>query len=422
MKEFLCFIMIATSSQLIAQNSAGITLKWCNQRAVEKYPLQAQVEYLDNNTKLRLKNLDVNYYPQLSVNGQFSYQSEVTQIDMDNPFVKIVPPDKNQYKMSFDIGQLIYDGGVTGSMRKLEKKELEYQQKSLEAELYKLKEKVSNCFFSILQLQLNADIFHNSLDDLNSRLESIKSAIKNGVMLETNSMILEAEIYKLNQQLAENEILLASQWNVLNGYLDTTISSNTKLNIPEEITSGQEEKNFRLENDVFRIQGERLDLNKNLLDKRHYPKLSAFGQLGYGKPGLNMLSNEFDSFYMFGVKMNWNFWNWNQTGREKKSLDIQKKLIDAQQNTFNFTLELARERQMAEILRLRELLKTDEKLISIRGNISKVMGSQLENGVITASQFITEKNNEINAYLNKTQHDIMLGKAYTDYAILLGIL
>jgi hypothetical protein len=133
-----------------------------------------------------------------------------------------------------------------------------------------------------------------------------------------------------------------------------------------------------------------------------------------------MLSSEFDSFYMVGARFTWTFWNWNQTSREKQSLNLQRKLVDVQKNTFDFGLEALKERQFAEILRLQEMQKSDEKLIAIRAGISTVMGSQLENGIVTASQYITEKNNEINARLNKSQHEVMLGKAKVEYDILLG--
>ena len=123
---------------------------------------------------------------------------------------------------------------------------------------------------------------------------------------------------------------------------------------------------------------------------------------------------------MVGARFSRTFWNWNQTKREKKGLDIQRQLVENQQKTFNFNLDLQRERQYAEILRLEEMKSTDEQLIAIRTAIVKVMASQLENGVITASQYITEKNTEITARLNQSQHEILLAKARVDYALLSG--
>jgi outer membrane protein TolC len=420
MKRLAILLFSLWSLSLYAQQPGTLSLTWCNQRAIERYPLKSQEALLQENSGLKINNLTTNYYPQVSLNGQATYQSDVTGIDINLPFMTIVPPDKDQYKLSLDLGQLIYDGGVTSTMKELEKKDLEYQQKSLDAELYKVKEKVSQVYFGILQLQLASAVYQNSLDDLKSRLELVKSAVKNGIMLETNAMILEAEIVKLDQLLSENSILLSSQFRLMSQYLDTTLSEKTVLSLPEiskpEISKG----NFRLENEVFRLQSEKLDISRNLAQKKLFPKISAFGQVGYGRPGLNMLSSEFDSFYMVGARFTWTFWNWNLTSREKQSLHLQRKLVDVQKQTFDFSLETMKERQFSEILRLQEMQKSDEKLIAIRAGISTVMGSQLENGIVTASQYVTEKNNEINARLNKSQHEVQLGKAKVEYEILRG--
>jgi len=420
MKRIIVLLFSLWSLPLFSQQPGTLTLTWCNQRAIERYPLKSQGALLTENSGLKTQNLSTNYYPQLSLNGQASYQSEVTGIDINLPFMTIVPPDKDQYKLSLDLGQLVYDGGVTSTLKDMEMKDLELQQKSLDAELYKVKEKVSMVYFSILQLQLATSVYQNSLDDLSGRLAAVKSAVKNGIMLETNAMILEAEMVKLNQLLRENSILLASQFRLMNQYLDTTISENTVLSLPEIREQELGRGNFRLENDVFRLQSEKLEISRNLAQKKLFPKISAFGQAGYGKPGLNMLSSEFDSFYMLGARFTWTFWNWNQTRREKQSLALQAKLVDVQKQTFDFSLETMKERQFAEILRLQEMQKSDEKLIAIRAGISTVMGTQLENGIITASQYVTEKNNEINARLNKSQHEVQLGKAKVEYDILIG--
>lgn len=419
MKQLVLLLLGLSGFSLMAQESS-LNLEWCTRRAMERYPQKAQGVLFEEHSKLRDKNLESAYYPQLSLNAQASWQSEVTGIDISLPLITIVPPDKDQYKMTLDLGQLIYDGGITADMRKLEKKELEYNQKNLEAELYKLKERVSQVYFSILQLQLSEEIFKNSLEDLETRLRSIRSSVKNGVILESNALVLEAEILKINQLLHENMLLEISQFKLLGMYMDTLIPGTTRLELPAVSATVQENRIQRLENEVFRLQAERIDLNRNLAAKKLFPKVSAFGQLGYGRPGLNMLSSEFAEFYMVGARFSWTFWNWNQTKREKKGLDIQRQLVENQQKTFNFNLDLQRERQYAEILRLEEMKSTDEQLIAIRSAIVKVMASQLENGVITASQYITEKNTEITARLNQSQHEILLAKARVDYALLSG--
>jgi hypothetical protein len=63
-------------------------------------------------------------------------------------------------------------------------------------------------------------------------------------------------------------------------------------------------ENNRPEMKLFDLQNEQINLSKDLLVKVIYPKWMPWPS-GYGNPGLNMLDNSFQAFYMFGVKANW---------------------------------------------------------------------------------------------------------------------
>ncbi len=86
----------------------------------------------------------------------------------------------------------------------------------------------------------------------------------------------------------------------------------------------------RLEYNLFSLQQQKAESLKKLASSRLVPKLWAYGQAGYGRPGFNMLLNEFDDFYIIGAKLSWNFYNWNKTRNEKSILDLQKEYRDSQ--------------------------------------------------------------------------------------------
>ena len=51
---------------------------------------------------------------------------------------------------------------------------------------------------------------------------------------------------------------------------------------------------------MFSKQNELLSANSEILQKQRNPKLFGFGQAGYGRPGMNMLSTKFDTYYLVG--------------------------------------------------------------------------------------------------------------------------
>jgi outer membrane protein TolC len=145
------------------------------------------------------------------------------------------------------------------------------------------------------------------------------------------------------------------------------------------------------------------------------PKLWAYGEAGYGRPGFNMLLNKFDDFYIIGAKLSWNFYNWNKTRNEKSILDLQKDIVTTNQKSFDQNLSVDLEKRMTEIVKIETLIPKDEEIVNVRSGIVQTYASQLQNGVITATEYITELHAETEARLNLKIHQVQLVRAKYDY-------
>src|SRR5664279_2118192 len=89
-----------------------VRLANCYDKAIQYYPVSRDKNLNEQLSQLRIRNFNASWYPQLSLSAQASYQSDVTHIDLSNvpnlPFT-IPIPAKDQYKMTFDINQTIYE-------------------------------------------------------------------------------------------------------------------------------------------------------------------------------------------------------------------------------------------------------------------------------------------------------------------------
>ncbi len=101
-------------NQLAAQDT--ITLEFCYQQVQKTYPLIRQAGLLDKSSDLRTKNLNKYYLPQFNVNGSATWQNEVTEVVIPLPAGlpqlsgPVIP--KDQYKLTLDVNENIYDGNV----------------------------------------------------------------------------------------------------------------------------------------------------------------------------------------------------------------------------------------------------------------------------------------------------------------------
>ena len=398
-----------------------ITLSLCYEKAVENYPLTRQDSLLSVSNELKIKNLNKNYLPQLMINGQLHYQSDVTKTPFqDIPGIKIPTVEKDWYKITLDANQVIYDGGITAKQKELENSKVAIDRQNLELELYKLKERINTIYFSILLFQENNKTLLILKKNLEAKLSDVNSGVKNGLLLSSNSDILQAEIINLEQSIIEIEIGLSTSKNIMNEYTGLNLNETTLLSLPEIQINTNVFENNRPEYALMTLQQNQSSAMKGVTGRKTMPRIYAFGQLGYGRPGYDMLKNEFDDFYMVGARLNWNIWDWNHSKKEKEVLDIQSQIINTQKETFDKNLKIDLQNKLADIRKIEEIIKRDKEIIILRERISKSSSSQLDNGVITSTEYLTEINAEASAKLKLTTHKIQLEKAKIDYSASLG--
>lgn len=416
MKKFLFLLLFPVQ---VAYGQTSVTLDSCYKWARENYPNQQQAGIIKEISGLKKENLNINYLPQISLNGQATYQSDVTKVDIALPNMSIPSVSKDQYKAYAELRQTIWDGGLTAANAQLEDAVLHSNLSQLEVELYKLNEQVAQAFFTALAIDKQMEVLNAQKKVLNEKLKTVQSGIKNQVMEKSAALTLNAEILNLEQ----NEIQLDAAKNaalqmlaLMTGKSDT---ENSKLEYKVTETINKNEF-LRPEQTLFYAQKIQLDKQSELLEKSRNPKLFGFGQAGYGKPGLNMLNNEFDTYYLVGIGLSWNAFDWKKTDRQKQVLQLQQQMIDRQEKTFNQNLEILLKQQNEQIGKLEKLLETDLKMVELRAEIARTSASKLGNETITMADYIQDVQLETIAKLNYELHKIQLNEALEKYNLIIG--
>jgi len=420
MKKIMITTLMAIAFIMANGQDSLVTLAYCLGKAETNHPMFQQYDLLASTSDLRIKNLGKNYLPDMNINGDAHYQSDVTEIPFQIPTMPIEPLDKDQYKVSLDVSQMIYDGGITKKNKDIEYIDNQINRQNVGISLYQLKERIVGTYFSIISLQESRRLLEVSRQNLLSRLKDVESGVKNGMVLASNAEIIKAELLKIDQKDIEIDAGIALGYKVLSILTGEEIALNTELQWASPVIESYIPGNDRLEYTLFSLQQEKAESLKKLASSKLIPRMYAYGSAGYGKPGFNMLLNEFDDYYIIGAKLNWNIWNWNKTRNEKTILDLHKQIISSNRETFDQNLATDLEKRMTEIMKYESLLPKDEEIVKIRAGIVETYASQLNNGVITATEYITELHAETEARLNLRIHEIQLIRAKYDYLATAG--
>jgi outer membrane protein TolC len=401
---------------LFNQKQDTLKLNDCYERVYEKYPNAYQKVIYENTSGLKLKNLDVNYLPQISFKGQATYQSDVTKLTLPIPNIKAPEMSKDRYQLTLDVKQLLWDGGTTGSLRDVEERQLSSDKQKVEVELYGLRQKVNDLYFSVLLLQEKKNINQVYYNDIKSKITEITSKIENGVLPKSNLYILQAQLLQIEQEIESIEADRFASLKMLGELMEKDIDRDAVLGLPNpradnfEITPGD-----RPEYKLFEFQKIQFNALQTSVDSRIMPKLSAFGQAGYGRPGLNMLDNTFQPFYTVGLSVSWSPINWNTNKNEIQIYEANKKLIDRQKETFDKNLKVTLEKYKSDIQKYESLMKKDEELVALREKIVETTSSQLSNGTITSTVYLTELNNKNQVILMYKTHLVQLIQAKINF-------
>ncbi|MGS0528056.1 TolC family protein [Zobellia nedashkovskayae] len=157
-----------------------------------------------------------------------------------------------------------------------------------------------------------------------------------------------------------------------------------------------------------------------MISKQNIPKLLGFATGGYGNPGLNMLDNSFQPFYTAGVKLHWNVFDWNANRKQRESLAINKDIVDNDTEIFKLNTTIELNKQEREIEKIEAIITSDEAIIILRKEVLQMADSQLKNGVITSSAYITELTNLYEDENTLVRHEIQLQLAKANYNVIKG--
>ena len=420
MKRIL--IVIINYSLLITNCTAqeSLSLQKAYELAQQNYPLIKQRELIKQTTGYTIDNLSKGFLPQLSFSGQATHQSAVTGVDIPVPGISFSSVSKSQYKLLADVTQLVYDGGIIKQQKTIQQLGDEVEQQKIEVELYKLKERINQLFLGVLFLDEQLKQVDLVKADLNNGIKRVQAQVDNGVAFKSNLNVLKAELLKADQRIIELNSSRKGLIDVLSLFINQNLAENMILETPGAGAPVVLAEIQRPELKLFSTQEKMLGGQYKLIDSRNKPKAGLFLQGGYGKPGLNFLKNEFAFFYTSGVRLNWSFGGLYTQKNEKKIIELNQKTVDIQKEVFLLNTNTQLKQQQSEVDKLQKLVDTDKEIIDLRIKVKDAAKAQLENGVISANDYLREVNAEDQARQGLITHQVQLLQAQINYQTISG--
>ena len=413
-------LLLSRGTDVIAQTISKLNIEQAYQLAQKNYPLTKQRGLITKTKEFTVANTAKGYLPVFSLNGQATYQSAVTNFPFTLPIPGFSLPSysKDQYKIFAEVDQVVYDGGLIKNQQQVASANELIQQQNLEVELYVLYDRINQLFFGALLI--DEQLKQNELvkKDIQNGIDKAKALVANGTAYRSSVDELSAQLLQTDQLRVELKANKKAFIEMLGLFINSAVDENIILEKPA-VPVLLDNIN-RPELLFYDYQKKAYDLQDELLKTQVRPKFSLFAQGGYGRPGLNMLSNDFALYYISGLKLNWNLGSLYTLKNQKQLIDINRKSVDLQKETFLFNTTVIQKQQSAELIKFLELLKKDDAIIALRESVKKAAAAQLENGVLSAHDYINQVNAEDQARQAFILHQMQLLQSQYNYQNTVG--
>lgn len=403
-RTILSFILLLGAAGVSAQ----LTLDECQQQAQANYPQVRQYELIEISRDYDLSNAGKGYLPQLSLSAKATYQSDITELPVKMSGINIKSAPKDQYQVLLEVQQSIWDGGDIRSRKRLTRAASDVELEKQNVDMYALNDRVNQLFFGILLLDEQLTQNRMLQDELVRTHQQVSHYLQNGTANQSDLDAVSVEQLNTKQRCVELKASRQAYLKMLSAFMGKELSIETKLQKPFPETNFTMGTNKRPELRWFEARSKQLEVQEASLKTKLMPRLGLFVQGAYGNPGLNMLKNEFSTYYMAGVRMSWNFGSLYTLKTDHQRIGNTLRQIETGREVFLFNTQLQATQQNAGVASMNKQMQNDDEIIRLRENIRRAAEAKVENGILTVTDLLREITNENLARQTKALHEIQL--------------
>ena len=420
-------LLIALSaSAAVAQTGDSLRLRDATTAALNADPRQRQIALNASASDLRIKSILATRLPQLTGNGQAQYQSAVTKISVPIPGIAIPSPTRDTYDAHVNAQESIFDPTLS-SRQSLERAQLAETQAGVRTSVFGRRQEVNDAFFAAASLEQRIGEINAAIANLESRLKEAVTRFHDGAALPSDTAAVAATLLQRRQDLYQSRADRSAALARLSDLIGRPIGAGTPTSMPNldavvaQALGKLDQLKSRPEYEQFNATRERLAMQEALDAAQDKPKVSAFGRAGYGRPGLNVLSSRFDSYWLAGVQVQWSPWNWGTTDRDKQTVEIQREIVTTNEASFTESLHRGIQQSIATIAALDSSLALDDAIVALRERIEGETRVKLNEGVVTAAEYADRSTDVLNARLTRIQHRVQRTQAQANLLTAIGV-
>jgi outer membrane protein TolC len=379
-------------------------------------PRVRELPLLERQWMLRDTNVSVLRLPAVAVEGQSQVQSDAPIAPIAVGGRPLFSAPKSTVDALLRVEQRLFDPTISAQAALL-RAQLAEDQSRVRASVYGVRQRVDEAFFAAAALEQRAGVLAASATELDARLRETTARVREGTALQADAAVVEATLLQRREEEDELRTNRQAALARLATIVGRAIDADATIALPDleaatrQTRSQLPDLRTRPEFTQFARTRERLVRQRELTAAQTQPKITAFGRVGYGRPGLNFIRDEFESYGVGGVRLQWNAWSWGATRRDVEATGLQADIIAAEEAAFARSIVESTRGDLATIDRLERALETDRRIVDLRIEVERSARARMTEGVMTAADYLARDAELLQARFTQAAHEVELAQA-----------
>ncbi len=417
-------LLLLVAPPVFAQQA---TLASLQAAAVAADPRTRELALLEQQSMLRLRNVAALRWPAVGIDAQTQAQSDAAEAPVLAPNGRpIFSAPRTAHDASVRVEQRLFDPAVP-AQGAFERAQLAEQQARVRASVYPIRQQVNDAYFAAAALQQRAGVLAATIVELEGRLREANLRVEQGTSLPAEAAAVEATLLQRQQDEGELRAGIRAAVARLATIVGAPVTADVLTPLPDlAAAAGSARQRLpvlraRPEYEQFARTRERIARQSDLGSSQAQPRLSAFARAGYGRPGLDFITNQWQTYGIGGVRLQWNAFDWGATGREREAQSLQSEIVSQEEAAFSRSLAAAIEGDLATADHLERALAMDRRIIELRSEVERAARLRLQEGVVDASDYLARNTELLQARFAQASHEVELAQARARLLTTLGL-
>jgi outer membrane protein TolC len=327
--------------------------------------------------------------PKLDFDASYRHVTDVAQIEMPIP-----PAGKTIRLGAYDT----YDSGITASYvlfsgfaQVNSVRQTEQQVKLGENQASKSEKDIAfqtaMMYRQIQNSQLEISALESAQKRIQIQMSRLQSMLRQGMVLALDTLSLsisrlsyEQKIISARASLETSKEHLAN----LSGASVTVAPPSTDMPVTdfsEFVSSGIEDLQ------MLEVQKNIAQINRSLAKANYYPRIALNAGMRYGRPGLDMVSNEWMLYGVWAAGLSWNLFSSGADRLQEQAQEITMRKVQYMQQALGNQYRTRYNNALREMEALQDQLQVIRTTLNLAEKKMKIIESQYRNGMATANDF-----------------------------------